>query len=255
MIRYEVKEGVAVVALARPERLNALTFEMREALAGWFEQAARDDKVRSVLLRGEGRAFCAGGDVGSIADSTPEANAEVGKMSHRMILNLVDIQKPVIVAVRGAVAGIGWSLALACDIVLASDNAKFAQVFRNIGLVPDGGAVWFLTRYVGALRAKELVFSGRRVEAQEALSLGLATRVVADAELDAVGWQTALDYASAPTRALGAGKKLFRFVHQPDLVALLEVEAAAQATAIRSFDHREGIAAFLEKRPARFEGR
>jgi 2-(1,2-epoxy-1,2-dihydrophenyl)acetyl-CoA isomerase len=255
MIRYEVKQGVAIVTLDRPERLNALLVEMREELASKFEMAAQDDAVRCVLLQATGRAFCAGGDVGRIAEDTPETNGEVMKVSHRMIRNLAAIEKPVVAAVRGAVAGMGWSLVLACDLVVASDTARFAQVFRNIALVPDGGAVWFLTQYIGAMRAKELVFSGRRIDANEAHSLGLVTRVVADGDLDAEGWQAALALASGPTRALGASKKLFRFMHQPDLNELLEQEAAAQAIAIRSADHREGIQAFLQKRAPQFQGR
>ncbi|MGE4238876.1 enoyl-CoA hydratase/isomerase family protein [Ramlibacter sp.] len=255
MIRYEVKDGVAVVTLARPERLNALLFEMREALGTHFEEADRDERVRCVLLQAEGKAFCAGGDVGRIAEDTPETNREVMKRSHRMIRNLAAVRKPVVAAVRGACAGMGWSLALAADVVVASDTAKFAQVFRNIGLVPDGGAVWFLTQYLGTLRAKELVFSARRIDAAEAHSLGLVTRVVPDAELDAIARQTARDLAQGPTRALGAAKKMFRFMHQPDLVEFLELEAAEQMAAIRGYDHREGVTAFLEKRPPKFEGR
>ena len=183
MINYEIKEGVAVVTLARPERLNALIPEMSRALAPHFETAARDDRVRSVLLQAEGRAFCADGDVGRIANDPPYVNREVMKLSHRMIRNLAAIEKPVVASLRGSVAGIGWSLALACDIIIASETARFAQVFRNIGLVPDGGAVWFLTQYVGTLKAKELVFSGRRIDANEAMELGLVTRVVTDTSL------------------------------------------------------------------------
>lgn len=254
MIRYEVRQGVAVVTLDRPDKLNALTTEMRVALASHFDNAAGDGGVRAVLLQGVGRAFCAGGDVARIADETPAGNRATMQLSHRMIRSLADVGKPVIAAVRGPVAGMGWSLALACDIVIASETARFSQVFRNIGLVPDGGAVWFLTQYLGTLRAKELVFSARRIDAAEALSLGLVTRVVADSELDEAGWQTALSYAGAPTAALGAAKQLFRFMHQPGLDELLAREAAAQSIAFESHDHREGIAAFLEKRAAHFLG-
>jgi len=255
MIRYEVSDGVAVVTLDRPEKLNALLVEMRQALGDCFGEAARDDSVRCVLLRGAGRAFCAGGDVGHIAVDTPARNREVMALSHRMIRNLTAIDKPVIAAVRGPAAGMGWSLALACDVVIASDTATFAQVFRNIGLVPDGGAVWFLTQYLGTLCAKELVFSGRRIGATEAHALGLVTRVVADDELDCVARQAALDLASGPTAALGAAKRLFRFMHQPDLDALLAREAVEQAVMFESHDHREGISALLEKRAPRFTGR
>jgi 2-(1,2-epoxy-1,2-dihydrophenyl)acetyl-CoA isomerase len=176
------------------------------------------------------------------------------KLSHRMIRNLAAIEKPVVAAVRGPCAGMGWSLAMACDIVIASETARFAQVFRHIGLVPDGGAVWFLARYLGTLKAKELVFSGRRIDAAEAHALGLVTRVVADGELDEAAWQAALDLARGPTRALGAGKKLFDFMHQPSLDALLAKEAELQSAALASSDHREGVRAFLEKRAPTFTG-
>ena len=255
MIRYEVREAVAIVTLDRPERLNALTVEMREALGTHFEQAGGDAAVRAVLLQAAGRGFCASGDVSRMAEFTPESGRAVLKLAHRMVRNLANIEKPVVAAVRGPVAGIGWSLAMACDLVIASDTAKFSQVFRNVGLVPDGGAIWFLTQHLGAMRAKELVFSGRRIDAQEALALGLVTRVVPDSELDGAGWQSAAELARGPTYALGIAKKMFKLMHQPDLETLLDAEAWAQGMAMQSEDHREGVRAFLEKRAPTFKGK
>ncbi len=255
LVRYELRDGVALVTLDRADRLNALLPEMRDALGTHFEDAARDPAVRAVLLQGAGRAFCAGGDVDAMAQFTPEAGRAVLQLVHRMIRNLVNIEKPVIAAVRGPAVGVGWSLALASDLVIASDTARFAQVFRNIGLVPDGGAIWFLTQYLGTLRAKELVFSGRRIDAQEAHALGLVTRVVADAELDAVAWQMAREYAAGPTYALGLDKKLFKLMHQPALETLLDAEAWTQGQALASEDHKEGLRAFREKRAPDFKGR
>ncbi len=245
---------MSVITLDRPERLNALTVEMREALGTCFEQAARDPAVRTVLLQAAGKAFCASGDVSRMGDFTPKSGRELLKLAHRMVRNLASIEKPVVAAVRGAVAGIGWSMALACDMVIASDTARFSQVFRNVGLVPDGGAVWFLTQHLGAMRAKELVYTGRRIDAQEALALGLVTRVVADDELDAVALQTAHELAQGPTFALGMAKKMFRLMHQPDLETLLDAEAWAQGLALLTDDHREGVQAFFEKRKPRFTG-
>jgi len=253
-VRYELRGAVAVVTLARPERLNALTVEMREALGTAFEQAAREPAVRAVLLQGEGRGFCASGDVTKMGEFTAATGRVHIARAHRMVRNLANIEKPVVAAVRGPVAGIGWSMALACDVIVASETAQFSQVFRHVGLVPDGGAIYFLTQHLGLLRAKELVYSGRRVDAAEALSLGLVNRVVADADLDAAAWAEAESLAQGPTFALGVAKKMFKLMYQPDLETLLDAEAWAQGLALLTDDHQEGLRAFLDKRPPRFTG-
>lgn len=254
-VRYDIRESVAVITLDRPERLNALTVEMREALGTHFESAGRDPAVRAVLLQASGKAFCASGDVSRMGDFTPESGRELLKLAQRMVRNLANIEKPVVAAARGAVAGIGWSMALACDMIVASDTARFSQVFRNVGLVPDGGAVWFLTQHLGALRAKELVLTGRRIDAQEAAALGLVTRVVNDDALDSTAWELARDLAQGPTFALGVAKKMFKLMHQPDLETLLDAEAWAQGLALLTDDHKEGVRAFFEKRKPSFQGR
>jgi len=253
-VRYEVREQVAVVTLDRPEKLNALTVEMREALGTHFEAAGRDPGVRAVLLRAEGSAFCASGDVSKMGEFTAASARDLLKLAHRMVRNLANIEKPVVAAVRGPVAGIGWSMALACDAIIASDTARFSMVFRHVGLAPDGGAAYFLTQYLGVLRAKELVYSGRRMGADEALALGLVNRVVADADLEAVAWEEARALSRGPTFALGIAKKMFKLMAQPDLEALLDAEAWAQSLALLSDDHKEGVRAFFEKRPPDFRG-
>lgn len=253
-IRYERRAALAIVTLDRPERLNALTVEMREQLGTLFEQAARDGGVRAVLLQASGKAFCASGDVTKMGEFTPASGRDLLKLAHRMVRNLANIEKPVVAAVRGAVAGMGWSMALACDMVIASETARFSQVFRNVGLVPDGGAIYFLTQHLGALRAKELVYSGRRIDANEALTLGLVNRVVADDALEAAALEQATELASGPTFALGIAKKMFKLMHQPDLETLLDAEAWAQGLALLSDDHKEGARAFLEKRKPQFTG-
>lgn len=256
LVRYEVRDGcVAVVALDRPEKMNALTPPLREALAGCFDAAARDAQVRAVLLTAVGPHFCASGDVSRMGDFTPASARELLKLAHRMVRALAGIDKPVVAGVRGAVAGIGWSMALACDAVIASETAKFTQVFRHVGVVPDGGAVFFLAQHLGLLRAKELVYSGRRVDAQEAHALGLVNRVVPDAELDAAAYAHALELARGPTFAFGMAKKMFKLVYPPGLDAFLEAEAWAQGQALMSEDHKEGVQAFFDKRKPRFQGR
>ena len=254
-IRYEVLEGVATVTLDRPDKLNALTVEMREALGTAFEAAGRDPAVRAVLLQARGKAFCASGDVSKMGNFTPATGRELLKLAHRMVRNLANIEKPVVAATRGAVAGIGWSMALACDVVIASDTARFTQVFRHVGLVPDGGAIYFLTQHLGLLRAKELVYSGRRIDAREALSLGLVNRVVTDEELDKVALDHARELAHGPTFALGVAKKMFKMMYQPDLETLLDAEAWAQGLALLTDDHKEGVQAFFDKRSPQFRGR
>lgn len=253
-VRYELKDAVAIVTLDRPDKLNALTVEMREALGTSFEQAARDPAVRAVLLQSSGKAFCASGDVSKMGNFTAASGRDLLKLAHRMVRNLANIEKPVVAAVRGAVAGIGWSMALASDMIIASETAKFSQVFRNVGLVPDGGSIYFLTQQLGLFRAKELVYSGRRVEAPEALSLGLVHRVVPDAELDAIARQQAQELARGPTFALGAAKKMFKLMYQPDLETFLDAEAWAQGLALLTDDHKEGVQAFFDKRKPEFKG-
>jgi 2-(1,2-epoxy-1,2-dihydrophenyl)acetyl-CoA isomerase len=253
-VRYEVVDAVGIVRLDRPEKLNALTVEMREALGTAFESAARDPGVRAVLLQASGKAFCASGDVSKMGNFTPSSGRELLKLAHRMVRNLANIEKPVVAATRGAVAGIGWSMALARDAIIASDTARFTQVFRHVGLVPDGGAIYFLTQHLGLLRAKELVYSGRRMDAQEALSLGLVNRVVTDDELDRVTLDHARELASGPTFALGVAKKMFKMMCQPDLETLLDAEAWAQGLALQTDDHKEGVRAFFDKRKAYFKG-
>ena len=190
-----------------------------------------------------------------MGDFTPTTGRERLKLAHRMVRNLANIEKPVVAAVRGAVAGIGWSLALACDVIVASETARFSMVFRNVGLVPDGGAVYFLTQHLGVCCARRSSsYSGRRVEAAEALSLGLVNRVVPDADLEAVAWEEAQALARGPTFALGLAKKMFKLMYQPDLETLLDAEAWAQGLALLSDDHKEGVRAFFDKRKPEFKG-
>ncbi len=254
-VTYELRDAVAVITLNRPDKLNALNPEMREALGTYFETAARDSAVRAVLLTAAGKAFCASGDVSRMGDFTPQSGRDLLKLAHRMVRNLANIEKPVVASVRGAVAGIGWSMALACDAVIATETARFSQVFRHVGLVPDGGAVYFLTQHLGLMRAKELVYSGRRIDAAEAHALGLVNKVVADDALDAAAFDYARELAAGPTFALGVAKKMFKLMYQPDLETLLDAEAWAQGLALLTDDHQEGVRAFFDKRPPVFTGR
>lgn len=247
--------GVATVLLNRPDKLNALSGEMYHELADCFEQLGADDGVRAVVLTGAGRAFCAGGDVSSMGNYDVVSGRKRSRGHHRTIINLHNLEKPVIAAVRGPAAGIGASLALASDLIIASDTAYLLMAFKNVGIPPDGGAVFFLTQYVGIARAKELVYTARKLPAQEAQDMGIVTKVVADGKLEAEAQALARELASSATYALTLAKKMFQSMYTPTLEQLLETEILAVCGARLTHDHKEGIAAFKEKRKPRFNGR
>ena len=230
---------------------------MRAQLRDFTQQLRFDENVRAIIVTGEGRAFCTGADVGGMQRGGLRAERENAcrAAATAFLRTLHAIEKPVIAAVRGPTVGIGWSIALACDLIVASETARFSQVFRRIGLAPDGGAIWFLTRRIGMARAKELVFTARFVEAPEALSLGLVNYVVPDGELMAKTEELADDLATGPTFAFGLAKKLFHMASGPSYEDFLDYEAFVQPQLDQTEDHREGVAAFREKRKPNFVGR
>jgi 2-(1,2-epoxy-1,2-dihydrophenyl)acetyl-CoA isomerase len=253
-VRIERQGAVAHVILARPERLNALTPEMMEQLSDATLTLQKDREVRAVLLRAEGRAFCAGADVGTMQSLDVLSGRQRIQRAHRVIAGLANLDKPVIAAVRGATVGVGWSLALACDLILASDNARFSLVFKKIGLAPDGAAAYFLTQYIGVLRARELMMTARMVPAEEGRQLGMVNEVLPDDQLDARAVALAEELAESATFALAVGKRMFRNALQPSLEAFLDYEAQAQSLLLHSDDRKEGVAAFMEKRKPNFVG-
>lgn len=253
-IRYELGDGVATITLARPESLNALNATMRAELLAALKVAARDDAVRAVLITGEGRGFCSGADL----------RGGSGERDYRRVLTdeynplvtaLRELPKPVIAAVNGVAAGAGMSLALACDLVYAADDARFILAFGRIGLVPDSGLTRTLVRGLGRHRAAALVFSGEPLGAAEAQAAGLVNGVAAAAQLAATTHAAAAALAAAPTRAIALAKRAINHAEDALLSESLAMEAALQEVAGRSEDHAEGIAAFGEKREPRFLGR
>mgnify|MGYP000583494545 CR=1 FL=1 len=246
--------GVAEVRLNRPEKLNALDEATYAALTDVFHRLHEDQSVRAVILSGSGRAFCSGSDVGAMLQATgPAARARLHRR-HAAVQAVYRIEKPVIAAVHGAVAGIGMSFALASDLIIAAEGTYFKQAFTNVGLVPDGGAIFFLTQRLGLGRAKDLVMSARRLEAAEALEWGVVNRVVPEAALKGEALAMAAGLAEAPTYVLGLAKKMFAASAAPSLETVLEIESFAASVARASHDHREGVTAFREKRKPQFIG-
>lgn len=255
-IDLKIEGAVATVTLNRPDKLNALDLAMREELAECFARLRFDDAVRAIVVTGAGRAFCSGADVGRMGgDDLATRRHHMQKGGHAFIRALHAIEKPTIAAVRGPAVGVGWSIALACDLVVASKTARFSQIFRRIGLAPDGGACWFLARRLGMPKAKELVFTGRFVEAEEALAIGLVNYVVEDDELMPKTAALAAEMADGPTFALGLAKKLFNAALGPSLEDFLDMESLVQPQLHQTADAAEGVAAFREKRKANFIGR
>lgn len=247
--------GVATVRLNRPDKLNALSQEMYHALADAFVALNADDEARCIVLTGAGRAFCAGGDITSMGSYDIVAGRKRSKSHHNMVAALHNLEKPVIAAIRGPAAGIGASLALASDLIIASETAYLLMAFKNVGIPPDGGAVYFLTQRLGVAKAKELVYTARKLPAQEALALGLVMKVVPDDRLEAEAQAFATELASSATYALGLAKRMFHSMYTPTLEQLLELENVAVCGARLTHDHAEGIAAFKEKRKPRFTGK
>jgi len=247
--------GVATLTLDRPDKLNAMADPMWDALYEHLKTIATDDDVRAVIVTGAGRAFCSGGDVGGMAKSDIVSGRTRSQRRHRTIQALYNLEKPVIAAVRGAVYGIGNAIALAADLIIASDTTKFSMAFKKVGVVPDGGAIFFLTQYLGIAKAKELVYTARPVGAAEAKDIGLVVRVVPDDRLEAEARALAAEMAQSATYALALAKKMFQSMYVPTLEQLTEMETLASGIVRLTDDHKEGVAAFKEKRAPRFTGR
>jgi 2-(1,2-epoxy-1,2-dihydrophenyl)acetyl-CoA isomerase len=253
----QVADRIARLTLNSPDTGNALNLEMATALAQ-AAQGLRGSDVGAVILSGAGKAFCVGGDLNYMREAGGEVGDAVLRLAtqfHAGLEALAALDAPVITAVRGAAAGGGMSLAIAGDIVLAADSARFTMAYTAIGFPPDGGSSWTLPRLVGLRRAAELMLLNERLDAARAHELGLVTRVVGDGELDSVAEDLARRLADGPTAAHGAVKRLLRESATRELSAQLGEEARTIAALAASPDGREGVAAFLDKRAPHFGAR
>ncbi|MDT4934305.1 MAG: 2-(1,2-epoxy,2-dihydrophenyl)acetyl-CoA isomerase [Pseudonocardiales bacterium] len=265
----EVRDGVLHLVLNRPERKNSISPELRDDLLANLEWAAIEDDIRCVLLTGSGDAFCAGVDIGRFTATATPADAAPGRRGpdpraarlaikrgmQRVIRTIWELDKPVVAAVNGVAAGGGAQLAIACDLVLAAESARFIEIFVRRGMALDSGGAYLLARNIGLMRAKELVFFGDPLSAGEAERIGLVNRTVADADLARVAGEWAARLAHGASRAIGASKLMLNRSLDGDIAAALEDEASLQAMIALTDDYREGLRAFKDKRDPDFTGR
>ena len=251
--------GVLEITLNRPDRLNAFNESMHALLRAAIQRAHDDDAVRAVLITGAGRGFCAGQDLGDRdprkMDGPPDLGHTLDSFYNPTLRLIRSLEKPVIAAVNGVAAGAGANMALACDIVLAARSARFIQAFSKIGLTPDAGGSWSLSRLLGEARAKGLALTAEPLGAEQAEAWGLIWKAVDDDQLMPQARALAAKLAAGPTRGLGLTKVSIQSAATRSFDAQLDVERDLQRTAGRTADYAEGVAAFLDKRAARFQGR
>lgn len=254
-ITYSLANGIATIALNRPEVYNALNDEITYELQDVLKTAGKDSAVRVLVLTGAGKAFCSGQDLKASAGAGKRSFMDSLQRRYNPIIRAMrGMPKPILCRLNGVAAGAGCSLALACDMIIASTEATLIEVFINIGLVPDSGSSWFLPRTVGMAKAFELCSMGSKVKADEALQLGLVNKVVPPEHLDATVAEYAGYFAQAPTRAIGMIKKMLNKASTASLDEMLDYEAYMQESAGNTADHQEGVKAFLEKRKPAFKG-
>jgi 2-(1,2-epoxy-1,2-dihydrophenyl)acetyl-CoA isomerase len=248
-----IKDGVAAVTLNRPAVKNALNLDMRVELRETFNRIRAERDIRAVVLRGAGSDFCSGGDVrGMNVTSAEEGRNRIDDL-HGWLTHLIDLDRPVIAAVDGVCYGVGFSFALAADFVIATPRARFCMPFMKIGLVPDGAAFYTLPRIVGLARAKELIFSARKIGADEAQRIGAVLEIVPPERLDARAHQIAAGLAQASPVAFGMSKRALNQSLGSDLHTMLALESAAQGIAFTTDFHHEAVRRFREKEPPLFQ--
>jgi 2-(1,2-epoxy-1,2-dihydrophenyl)acetyl-CoA isomerase len=254
-ILSETKGSVAIIRLNRPDKFNSFNREMALGLQNALDEAEKDKNIRAIFLTGEGKAFCAGQDLGEAIDgSGPGIEKIVNEHYNPIVRRLRKIEKPIVCAVNGVAAGAGANIALACDVVIAGTSASFLQAFSKIGLVPDSGGTFHLPRLVGFQRASALMMLGDKVSAADALQMGMLYKVVDDAQLQEEAMKIAVTLAAMPTKGLGLTKRLLNESASNTLEKQLQREGEEQVTAASTYDYNEGVKSFLEKRKPEFRG-
>ncbi len=258
LIQLDVQDGIATIYLNRPEKRNAFSDDMRTRYIQVLEEVTANRAIRAVVLTGKGKGFCAGGDV---AGMESRMQADAGEIAfngwarqqrvHRCVTLLHSMPKPTIAAVNGAASGLGADTAISCDFVLASVGASFTWSYINRGLIPDGGGLYFLPRRVGLPKAKDLIFSGRKVEASEALELGIADRIASDEELLPAAWRWAEELSKGSPTALALGKTILNQSFELSAGQVFSQGSQAQAVCYTSTEHRDSVQAFLKARDER----
>ena len=259
MILTENDGAVRTITLNRPNVLNAFNKPLSGAMSKALQEAGEDNSVRCLVITGAGRAFCSGQDLVEVAnrldaDDPIEFGSRLRNYYNPVVAKIRAMEKPVIAAVNGVAAGAGCSLAVGCDLRIAADTASFIQAFVSVGLVPDVGSTFMLPRLIGVSRAMDMAFTGRKVSAEEALRMGLVNQVVPGDKLQATVNELAQKLAALPTRAIGLTKRAINAAWNAELESQLDLEAVLQAEAAKTHDHREGVAAFVEKRKPQFRG-
>lgn len=251
-----IENSVCQLTLNRPEVFNSFNQKMALTLQEYLREAAADESVRAVLLTGSGKAFCAGQDLAEATDPNGPALQDIVKKHYNPIIELIrTIEKPIICAVNGVAAGAGANIALACDITIAAESASFIQAFSKIGLIPDSGGTFFLPRIIGTQKALALMMTGDKIVATEAEKMNMIYKVVPDEELMSFAINFAEKLAKMPTKGLGLTKKAINKSFENSLTEQLALEEKLQTEAGQSYDFKEGVTAFMEKRVANFKGK